>query len=686
MRALAPALLLAGFALRLWQLGAESLWYDETVSVALAQLPAAQMVARTAGDIHPPGYYLLLHLWQLVSAPTPAATGTGATQPLEFLYAYVSVAASLLVLALLVPLGRRLVGAPAAGIALALAAVGPFHIWYAQEVRMYAVAGALGLLCLWATLRWMETGRRRWLAVYVVAAAAGLWTLYYFLFLLAGVATAALILAPSRRRLGGWLLAQFGVLLLFAPWLPVLWRQATNPPVPPWRTPWNDAGAFFASLNEALAAPLLGHVQLGPTVLWSLLAVALTALFLWRAGKEERRRRWALVAVVWGPTLLLLLISLLGPPLYHARYLYPWTAPFALVVGGALAPRAQASAPRWRSRLGWAAAGALAVASLFALRAFWSDPAYAADNHRGAVHSLAAAWRPGDAVLVNAGWVWPPLAVYWPTAQDGRSFAPGAPPPLAAAQRVGATPAEPFAPAGAAAVPLLRTGSIDGSASLGWGDPASDFFATTSAATTADLERAAATYSRLWHYRFYDTVNDPGGVIRAWLAAAGELVRDEAIPGRDFGRLQLFDLGRDGAGVAGAGTGDAWLAQEGGAAVLRVLAAGATAPAAGKLLYATVVLEPQPALAELGVGLSSSLRLYDATGAQLAQADESPQPPSTSWPPGQPVTLRLAVAAPNPLPPGSLSVELILYRQDTAAPLPVAGPSAVEGTRFRISD
>ena len=60
-RLLLLAGLLLGFALRLVRLGAESLWYDETVSVVLARKSIPDLIAHTAGDIHPPGYYLLLH-------------------------------------------------------------------------------------------------------------------------------------------------------------------------------------------------------------------------------------------------------------------------------------------------------------------------------------------------------------------------------------------------------------------------------------------------------------------------------------------------------------------------------------------------------------------------------------------------------------------------------------------------
>src|SRR4051812_28672479 len=63
-RLLVIILLLLGFALRLYHLGGESLWYDETVSAYLAGQPLPELIAHTARDIHPPAYYLLLYIWR----------------------------------------------------------------------------------------------------------------------------------------------------------------------------------------------------------------------------------------------------------------------------------------------------------------------------------------------------------------------------------------------------------------------------------------------------------------------------------------------------------------------------------------------------------------------------------------------------------------------------------------------
>ena len=62
--------------LRLWLAALpDPLWYDEAFSVAVARLPLAQMIAATAGDVHPPGYYIVLKAWmQAAPGMVPMAT------------------------------------------------------------------------------------------------------------------------------------------------------------------------------------------------------------------------------------------------------------------------------------------------------------------------------------------------------------------------------------------------------------------------------------------------------------------------------------------------------------------------------------------------------------------------------------------------------------------------------------
>jgi len=58
--------LFLGFLLRVFRLGDQSIWYDEGVSLYLAQQTPGQIIRHTAGDIHPPLYYLVLHVWTSV--------------------------------------------------------------------------------------------------------------------------------------------------------------------------------------------------------------------------------------------------------------------------------------------------------------------------------------------------------------------------------------------------------------------------------------------------------------------------------------------------------------------------------------------------------------------------------------------------------------------------------------------
>lgn len=668
--------LLIGFALRLQHLGAESLWYDETVSVHLARQSIPAMVAHTAGDIHPPGYYLLLHLWQQLTAPT-------LLHGLEFLYAFPSVIAAMVVLALLYAIGRRLFSAKVALVAISLAAVNPFQLWYSQEVRMYTAGAALALLCLW-TLLAFAGGRHkaRWLAIYAVAAAAGLYTLYYFAFWLIALNFAALLLlwtpASGRgRRFAAWLAAQGGALLLFAPWLPVMARQVTDPPVPPWRAPWPNAGALLASTGEALAALLIG--QSPPSALtwpWALPVVALVAGFGWwawgRRGQSRRNMAAATVLIlVFVPIGLLFAVTLVATPIYHVRYVYLYATLFMLVPAALIVAMWQ----RWRL-MGGVALFLLLAISACSLHTFWTNPLYRADDHRGAVERLAAQWRPGDAILANAGWIYPVLTTYWPV--DIAGVDGSVPPPISAllpivgyAQSAVDNPALLQTPA------IARSGSVDGEPSLGWGNPQSDFFPVSRADTTAALDAISARAGRLWHYRLYDTVSDPNGAIRSWLDGNATLLAESPIPGRDFGLVQLYELPGQ-AGTPPPSAADAVCFASAFCLDGYAQPAGATA---GASLFVASRWRALQALPDLAL----SLRLYDDGGRLAAQADAPILPATGTWAAQESRSQPLALPLPVSLKPGAYRAEVVVYRADDGTPLPPdAVQQAVEGQRWPL--
>ncbi len=638
-RAALLILLAVGLTLRFYRLGVDSLWYDETVSGYLAGSPVPELLRHTAGDIHPPGYYLLLRGWLiLMGFPDGRAAPTGIG--LEWAAGFFSVFFGVTLIALAYILARRLAGARAALIAAGLVALSPFNVQYSQEVRMYTLGAALGALAIYALYRAVSAGGFWWWAVYALTAATGMYTLYYFVFLLVPlnlwVVWEALRKRLDRKTLAGWITANFAALLLYLPWLPNAIRQATDPPVPPWRQPTPP----LTALTEGWQALSLG--QSAPV--WTIpIALVVLGVFVWGLARTRPRARLWLVTL--GPPALILIVSALMTPLYHVRYLFTFSPAVYVAM-------ASGEAHLWRRQRVVATVVALAwlVGAGATLHAFWTAPEFRADDHRGAVRALYEQWRPGDAALVNAGYAYTTLATYWPGE---------------IAERVRLTESLPD-PRADDALLMLTTGHVDGAPDLGWGDPRSDFFAMPAETARAQIAAAFAKYPRLWHYRIYDTVSDPDGVVRSLLDEHGGMVEDRVFAGEANMRLQAFTP-REGA---------PWVPARPEAAYKNGLKVQwlepATQATAGDRLYGELMWLPQKPVADI----ATSLRLVGSDGTIWAQPPDErplgPLYPSSAWPVGQAQRQPIALEIPPGTPPGAYSVKLVTYDPATGQPLALA--------------
>lgn len=523
-------IVLIGFAIRLYRLGAQSLWYDETVSAYLARQELPDLIRHTAHDIHPPAYYILLRYWTWL-------VGDG-----EFALAFFSLTFGVLLIALTYGLARRLLGQQSALWSAFLVAISSFHLWYSQEVRMYTLAAVVGMLTWWYAWRVVQ-GEKRAVWCYVLAAAIGLYILYYFAFLIIAIQLAVLLYAISvhgrvSRWLPTWMLAQVLVIGLYVPWLPTAWRQAVDPPVPPWRSfvPWHLA------LVETWSAFSFGQSVPWEQV-WPLLMVTGGLFILGIVARSEapyrdryapstkdrlpasqrdqhlgalRQQIW-LATITLGPIFLINLGSLVTP-LYHVRYAFTYSPPFYMLVAAGLT---------WLMRrkrfVGVLSVLAFLLGTGFSVWQLHTHPAYTADDLRGAVRFIAARWRPGDAILIHAGYVYPAFLYYYRE-------------PLAARIRL-----DDYRSSDASPYPLvLQTGIIGGSANLGWGDTTADFYPTTETATTAALTRVLQDFPRLWVLRVYDTVADEKGFVRRWLAEQTIPFEDQRFSGPSYVRVQGF--------------------------------------------------------------------------------------------------------------------------------------------------
>jgi len=158
-------LLLAAYALRLYRLDAQSLWWDEGISLHLATSSAAGIVLDRLGNIHPPLYFFLLKGWLALVGVSP------------FTGRYLSVLAGLLQVALVwalaagsLPLWGRVrergvarqedktlsltLSQGARGhvawpwLAAGLMLLSPLSVIYSQEIRVYALLPVVYLIML----------------------------------------------------------------------------------------------------------------------------------------------------------------------------------------------------------------------------------------------------------------------------------------------------------------------------------------------------------------------------------------------------------------------------------------------------------------------------------------------------------------------------------------------------------
>jgi 4-amino-4-deoxy-L-arabinose transferase-like glycosyltransferase len=322
--------LIAGaFALRVYALGFQPLWRDETDAISFATQDWGSFVSqyRGAGQ-NGPLYLLLLRGWITLAGER------------EFGLRFLSLLWSVLTVAVIYRLAADALGRRTGLIAAALAAVSPYLIAYGQDVKMYALLGLLASLILWCYWRALQGGGFGWWAGFVVASTTALLVHFFAPFLVVGAGAAYWLLWPATRpRFKAWAIA-FGLLTL--PYLPVaLWQgpallNAATLGFP--RTTIIQvltrqifAFGFNSSPNLVFLAPLLA--------LLGLLVVAATQ---WRSKLWPAHRFfWAYLAA---PLIAFLIVNLRWP-LYTERYLIILAPAFLILVAAGLATVAARNFP-----------------------------------------------------------------------------------------------------------------------------------------------------------------------------------------------------------------------------------------------------------------------------------------------------------------------------------------------------
>ncbi len=388
-----------GAAIRGHALGRFSLGNDEIHEVRWSRLPWGEMLDAVKREgVHPPLDYIVQTLLDRARVE-------------EWARRLPSVLAGVATIGLTIFLAGRWFG-PVAGIAGGLLlAFSPIHVRYSQEVRPYA----LGLMFLMASLAALEAFRERPRSVYGIAwflsvLAAG-YTLY-FAGLIAALACVAFLFAFCRTSLRPlWRIfpiAVVGWVLLYIPWLPVVFSAAGR--TPPGVTAERLDRTWAVSRLQAFGTGdwRIEPVSIGSWAFWLLVAAGLLL---------ARRSRLAAVAAFWlvAGVVLQLAILQLRPHYPAPRYLLPsWTA--AVLLAAAAVGFARA-----RRLVSYAALGALVLVLIFDVRTLRAYYAEGRPQWREVAAFLRERVQPGQRLVAANSWAFRNLGFYWNE--------PGAPPP-----------------------------------------------------------------------------------------------------------------------------------------------------------------------------------------------------------------------------------------------------------------
>lgn len=330
--------LLAGAALRFYNLGAEDFWFDELIMFQEVQKPIKPFPDILVG--RPPVYPLLAHFWFQTFGPSEAATRS------------LSALAGTLSLIVIYAVGRTLFDRRIALTATLLMAFSEFQIYYSQEFRYYSVFLLFTLLSFLCYIRFLKHASYSTLALYVLSSLLMFFshTSGVFILLVQG-----LFFLLQARRLRGmwitWVVSQVLIALAIAPQVLITSTASVSGeaaiqtwiPDRPWWYMLETLQKFMLSerfyLTPKRLAVSMAWLALGTGlfILWKgranwLAAVRSLVPTAWRELLDHKNH--LLLVALWliCPIGLIFVLSKLFEPIYVHRYLIGSAPAFYLLL------------------------------------------------------------------------------------------------------------------------------------------------------------------------------------------------------------------------------------------------------------------------------------------------------------------------------------------------------------------
>ncbi|NLV43641.1 MAG: glycosyltransferase family 39 protein [Candidatus Hydrogenedentes bacterium] len=330
--ALVVMLLLLAAGVRLYRLDEESLWLDENITWDKIESPGLQdyiSQLRTRDTTFVPAYYAILYYFGKVSNHNVTAARA------------LSVGFGMLTVLLVYLIARRAFG-PSAGIAaLLMAAFSNTHVYYAQEIRVYALYSTAALLSIWT----LENALRqphflKW-AAHLCANALLVFSHYFgALFLITEGCYLLLFHRASKKRLAGWFFAQAILALLLGLWMLGIRRDVLEVTTGFLQVPKAETIEYALTWTALYWPRFLYPLSFLSRILLDMILLLGFYCYWTRQNSGPNNRRWqqmvVYVLLMVAPVVAALAACYLVRPVLTLRYVIPASLLFFILVGGAV--------------------------------------------------------------------------------------------------------------------------------------------------------------------------------------------------------------------------------------------------------------------------------------------------------------------------------------------------------------
>ena len=373
-----------------------SLRLDEAQSLFQTNRDVAGMLNLVAQDVHVPFYHILLHFWQVLF---------GQDIFIARMLSLVFFVGTILMTYLLATyaLGRRSVGLFAA----LLVTISPFMNWYGSEARMYTMLAFMTVLHVYFFVKVLRVGGTSNWIFWTLTAILGLYTHYFFLFVLVSEFVAMLIM---RKKFAGQhpirSIISYGAVagLSLIPWLLYVYNLgfASNTQ-PALGVP--SAGDLFDTYTQFIFGFQVPAVNTLIVSLWPVL-VLLAFFALQRTRKKIPSEVMLFVLLATIPVLSAFIISVTIRPFYLSRYLIVALPALFIFIAWMLTRYR-----RWIART-VSVVLVLFIGLLFTIQVM-SPNTPVKEDYKDAVQYLAQNAGPSDVVVLAAPFTIYPVEYYY---------------------------------------------------------------------------------------------------------------------------------------------------------------------------------------------------------------------------------------------------------------------------------